>query len=37
MDRAGDLTWKLTGQTGPAVETGATRRRIPPSGDPWAN
>jgi hypothetical protein len=30
MDRAGNYTWRLT------AETGATRTRISPSGDPWA-
>ncbi len=31
MDRDGNLTARLTG------ETDAAPRRIPPSGDPWAN
>jgi hypothetical protein len=31
MDRAGNFRWK------PIRATGATERRIPPSGDPWAN
>ncbi len=31
MDRAGNFRWKLI------RATGATERRIPPSGDPWAN
>jgi|GEM_PF-3097414 len=31
MDRAGNFRWKSIGAT------GAPERRIPPSGDPWAN
>ena len=31
MDRAGNFRWQ------PIRATGATERRIPPSGDPWAN
>jgi hypothetical protein len=31
MDRSGELTWKVVGST------GATRKQISPSGDPWAN
>ncbi len=34
MDRAGNLTAKVTAET---EATEATERRIPPSGDPWAN
>ena len=31
MDRAGNFRWRSI------RATGATERRIPPSGDPWAN
>jgi hypothetical protein len=37
MDRAGNFRWKLLHTTDATDATDAPRRRIPPSGDPWAN